>query len=116
MGGTATRESILEDVKGLIAEHSIVLFLKGTADQPMCGFSSATVDVLRKLGKSFADKNVLSTPEYRYVLSEHSGWPTIPQVFIGGQFVGGCDIVHELYRSGELQKLADAAVVGGRSG
>ena len=112
MPAAATRESMLEDVKRLVSEHSIVLFLKGTADQPMCGFSSATVDVLRKLGKDFTDKNVLSSPEYRYVLSEHSGWPTIPQVFIGGAFVGGCDIVHELYRSGELQKLADTAATG----
>lgn len=104
-----TREEMLEDVKSRIAANKIMLFMKGSANQPMCGFSAATVEVLRKLGKPFGDKNVLEDPEYRYVLSEHSNWPTIPQVFIGGQFVGGCDIVHELYRSGELQGMVDKA-------
>lgn len=99
---------MLEDIKKRIADNRIMLFMKGTADQPMCGFSAATVQVLRQLGQPFGDKNVLEDPEYRYVLSEHSQWPTIPQVFIDGKFVGGCDIVHELFRSGELQKLVDS--------
>ena len=99
----------MAEIKQLIADHPIMLFMKGTAAQPMCGFSAATVQVLQQVGKPFGDKNVLTDPEYRYVLSEHSSWPTIPQVFIGGKFVGGCDIVHELFRSGELQKLVDTA-------
>ena len=103
------KAELLEDVKQRIADNKIMLFMKGTAQQPMCGFSATTVQVLKSLGKPFGDKNVLEVPQYRYVLSEHSSWPTIPQVFIGGKFVGGCDIVHELYRSGELQKKADAA-------
>ena len=104
-----TRESMLEDVKKQIADNRIMLFMKGTADQPMCGFSAATVQILRQLGQPFGDKNVLEHPEYRYVLSEHSEWPTIPQVFVDGEFVGGCDIVHELFRSGELQKRVQAS-------
>lgn len=104
-----TRDEMLEDVKSRIAENKIMLFMKGSATQPMCGFSAATVEVLKKLEKPFGDKNVLEDPEYRYVLSEHSNWPTIPQLFVDGQFVGGCDIVHELYRSGELQAMADKA-------
>ena len=100
-----TREAMLEDVKKRIADNRVMLFMKGTADQPACGFSAATVEVLRQLGQPFGDKNVLEIPEYRYALSEHSQWPTVPQVFIDGKFVGGCDIVHELFRSGELQKL-----------
>ncbi len=104
MAETLTREAMLEDVKQRIADNKIMLFMKGTANQPMCGFSAATVEVLRRLEKPFGDKNVLEHPEYRYVLSEHSNWPTIPQLFIDGEFIGGCDIVHELYRSGELQK------------
>ena len=103
------REAMLADVKQRIADNTIMLFMKGTADQPMCGFSAATVQVLRQLGKPFGDKNVLEEPDYRYVLSEHSSWPTIPQVFIGGKFVGGCDIVHELFRSGELTDMVSAA-------
>lgn len=109
MAETLTREAMLEDVKQRIADNTIMLFMKGTADQPMCGFSAATVEVLKRVGKPFGHKNVLETPEYRYVLSEHSSWPTIPQLFIKGEFVGGCDIVHELYRSGELQKKVGEA-------
>ena len=86
-----------------------MLFMKGTAQQPMCGFSAATVEVLRRLEKPFGCQNVLEQPEYRFVLSEHSNWPTIPQLFIAGEFVGGCDIVHELFRSGELAKKVEAA-------
>lgn len=104
-----SREEMLEDVKSLIANNTIMLFMKGTATQPMCGFSAATVEVLKKMEQPFGDKNVLENPEYRYVLSEHSNWPTIPQVFIAGEFVGGCDIVHDLYRSGELKKMVDKA-------
>ena len=104
-----TREEMLEEVKTLIANNKVMLFMKGNASQPMCGFSAATVEVLKKTGHPFADKNVLENPEYRYVLSEHSNWPTIPQVFVNGQFVGGCDIVHELYRSGDLQTMVDQA-------
>lgn len=103
-----TREAMLEDVKKRIADNRVMLFMKGTADQPSCGFSTATVQILRQLGQPFADKDVLELPEYRYVLAEHSQWPTIPQVFIDGKLVGGCDSVHELFRSGELQKLIEA--------
>ena len=109
----ADREEMLADVKQRIADNKIMLFMKGTAEAPMCGFSAATVQVLRQLGKPFGDKNVLEVPEYRYVLSEHSSWPTIPQVFIDGEFVGGCDIVHELFRSGELQQKVDKAFAEG---
>ena len=106
---TATRETMLDDVKQLIADNTIMLFMKGNANAPQCGFSAATVQVLRQVGKPFGDKNVLEVPEYRYALSEHSNWPTIPQLFIDGKFVGGCDIVHELFRSGELAKMVAAA-------
>ncbi|MCA8923324.1 MAG: Grx4 family monothiol glutaredoxin [Planctomycetes bacterium] len=107
-----TKDEMLADVKRRIAENKIMLFMKGTANAPMCGFSHQTAEVLRQTGKPFGDKNVLELPEYRFVLSEHSGWPTIPQVFIDGEFVGGCDIVTELYQSGELQKKVDAAFAG----
>jgi monothiol glutaredoxin len=102
------RGDLLDDVKQRIAENKIMIFMKGTANQPMCGFSARSVEVLSKLGQPFGHKNVLETPDYRYVLSEHSNWPTIPQVFIDGEFVGGCDILMELNSSGELQKKVDS--------
>ncbi|MBL4848650.1 MAG: hypothetical protein JKY65_24270 [Planctomycetes bacterium] len=107
--GPPGEDELLDDVKARIRDNPIMIFIKGTADAPRCGFSAKVVEAMRGLGKPFADKNVLEIPNYRYVLSNHSSWPTIPQIFIGGEFVGGCDIVMELHASGELQKLADAA-------
>jgi monothiol glutaredoxin len=103
------REQMKQDVESRIAENTIMLFMKGTADAPRCGFSAAVVQVLQQLGKPFGHKNVLEEPEYRYVLSERSNWPTIPQVFVKGKLVGGCDIVTEMFQKGELQPIVDAA-------
>ena len=100
---------ILEDVKSMIADNKIMLFMKGTADAPRCGFSSRTVEALRSLGRPFGHKNVLENPKYRYVLSEHSNWPTIPQIFVDGKFIGGCDIVMEMHANGDLKKTVEAA-------
>ena len=108
-GGTVEAEAILADIKQQIDDHPIFVFLKGTVDHPMCGFSAATVEVLRRLERPFGWKNVLEDPEYRYTLAEYSNWSTIPQVFMGGKFVGGSDIVHELFNSGDLARQAAAA-------
>jgi monothiol glutaredoxin len=105
----AGKAALLEDIKSRISSNKVMAFIKGTAGAPRCGFSAKVVEALSKTGKPFGDKNVLEIPEYRYVLSEHSSWPTIPQIFIDGKFVGGCDILLELDASGELQKLVDAA-------
>jgi monothiol glutaredoxin len=78
--------------------------MKGTPDQPMCGFSARTVAILQSLGKPFAAVNVLPDPRIRQELSALSNWPTIPQLFVDGELVGGCDIVTEMYQSGELQQ------------
>lgn len=107
--GPPGNAELLEDIKARIAENKVMAFIKGTAEAPRCGFSARVVDALRGTGKPFGDKNVLEIPSYRYVLSEHSSWPTIPQVFINGEFIGGCDIVMELQAKGELQKMVDAA-------
>ncbi len=101
------RDEILADVQSLVRENRVVLFMKGTPDQPMCGFSTAAADVLKLLGHPFTIKNVLDHPEYRFVLAEHSNWSTIPQLFVDGQFLGGCDIIHELFKSGDLKKKLD---------
>jgi monothiol glutaredoxin len=79
--------------------------MKGTANFPQCGFSAATVGVFQELGVPFETADVLSDPELRDGIKRYSNWPTIPQVFIGGKFVGGCDIVREMYESGDLQSL-----------
>ena len=99
-------ESPLRDqIEHAITENPVILFMKGTPDQPMCGFSARTVAILQSLGKPFAAVDVLPDPRIRQELSALSNWPTIPQLFVDGELVGGCDIVTEMYDSGELQQV-----------
>lgn len=107
--GAMTREQMRAEIEGLVKNNKIAIFLKGTADAPMCGFSARAAQILQSLGKPFADKNALCAPEYRYVLSEFSDWPTLPQVFVGGKLIGGSDIVMQMHESGELAKVVEAA-------
>jgi monothiol glutaredoxin len=102
-------DDILDLIKKEIAGHPIVLFTKGTADMPMCGFSARTIAVFKEIGRPFKTIDVLPDPRIRQVLSAHSNWPTIPQVFIAGQFVGGCDIVTEMHQKGELRPIVEKA-------
>ena len=92
-------------IKSEIENNKIVLFMKGTPDAPQCGFSAATVEVLRTYKKPFKAIDVLANPDIRATLPDYSHWPTFPQLFVNGQLVGGCDIVHELRDSGELEKI-----------
>ena len=96
--GNDVREAIAE----AIAEHRVILFMKGTPEAPACGFSARTVAALQSSGARFAAVDVLGDPRIRAELSAISNWPTIPQLFIDGELVGGCDIVTEMYESGEL--------------
>lgn len=96
-----------ERIQKEINAHDIVLFMKGQAAFPQCGFSSLVVQVLSQLGVSFKDINVLEDNDVREGIKEFSDWPTIPQLFVKGEFVGGCDIVREMYESGELQDMLD---------
>ena len=98
-----TTNPLRDQIKAAIDENDVILFMKGTPDQPMCGFSARTVAILQSVGRPFAAVNILPDPRIRQELSAVSNWPTIPQLFIDGDFVGGCDIVTELYESGELQ-------------
>jgi monothiol glutaredoxin len=91
-------------IQEAISENPVILFMKGTPDQPMCGFSARTVAILQSLGRPFAAVDVLPDPRIRQELSALSNWPTIPQLFVDGELVGGCDIVTEMYQSGELQQ------------
>ncbi|MBV9422619.1 MAG: Grx4 family monothiol glutaredoxin [Solirubrobacterales bacterium] len=93
-----------DEIQKAISENRVILFMKGTPEQPMCGFSARTVAVLESMRQSFAAVDVLPDPRIRQELSALSNWPTIPQLFIDGELVGGCDIVTEMYQSGELQE------------
>ena len=95
-------QRIREAIQEAIAEHEVILFMKGTPDQPMCGFSARSVAALQALETPFAAVDILPDPRLRQELSAISNWPTIPQLFVRGELVGGCDIVTELYESGEL--------------
>jgi monothiol glutaredoxin len=99
-----TTNPLREQIQTAIAENPVLLFMKGTPDQPMCGFSARTVAILQSVGQPFAAVNVLPDPRIRQELSALSNWPTIPQLFIDGDLVGGCDIVTEMYESGELHQ------------
>jgi monothiol glutaredoxin len=93
---------IREAIQEAISDHEVILFMKGTPERPMCGFSARTVAALDALGKQYAAVDVLPDPRIRQELSAISNWPTIPQLFVKGELVGGCDIVTEMYESGEL--------------
>jgi monothiol glutaredoxin len=88
----------------LIHKHKVMLFMKGTKQFPACGFSNTVVQILKKEGIPFDTFNILADPELRQGLKEYSSWPTYPQLYVNGKFVGGCDIVTEMHQSGELAK------------
>jgi monothiol glutaredoxin len=99
----------LDRIKQTLQTNSIVLFMKGTPQFPMCGFSSRTAQALKASGADFASVNVLEDPEVRANLPRYSNWPTFPQLFINGELIGGCDITLELYESGELERMVKEA-------
>ena len=96
-----------EQIKTDIAENPIILYMKGTKEMPMCGFSNQVVQILDHYGVDYKDVNILSDPEIRLRLSEQSGWPTIPQLFVKGKLIGGADITMELHQRGELLDILD---------
>ena len=100
----------IERIRTAINSDKIVIFMKGNPSFPQCGFSAATVEVFEELGAPYSTVDVLADQEVRDAIKTYSNWPTIPQVFISGKFVGGCDIVRELHSSGELQTLVKAAL------
>ena len=100
-----TENPIRDAITEAIGEHEVILFMKGTPEQPMCGFSARTAAALEALGKPYAAVDVLPDPRIRQELSAISNWPTIPQLFVRGELVGGCDIVSEMYETGELAQV-----------
>lgn len=101
----------LETIKSTIGGNDVVLFMKGTQNFPQCGFSATVAKILQHVGVEFADVNVLADPEIRQGIKDFSEWPTIPQLYVKGEFVGGCDIVREMFETGELKAfLAEKGV------
>jgi monothiol glutaredoxin len=94
-----------EFIARTVAEHPVVLFMKGVPDQPGCGFSATVVQILDHLGVDFAGVNVLQSDALRQGVKSYSDWPTIPQLYVKGEFIGGCDIIREMYATGELKTL-----------
>ncbi len=96
-------------IKETVTQHPVVLFMKGTAQFPQCGFSSRAVELLKASGvDNLVTVNVLDDPEVRQGIKDYSNWPTIPQLYVKGEFIGGSDILNEMYSSGELQALVKA--------
>jgi len=102
------KEQIVNDIDS----NSIILYMKGTKEMPMCGFSNSVVQVLNHYGVEYKDVNILEDPMIRVKLSEHSNWPTIPQLFVNGELVGGADITLELHQNGQLLDILDKANSG----
>jgi monothiol glutaredoxin len=99
---------IRDAIQQAIDEHPVILFMKGTPEQPACGFSARTVAAMQALGTPFAAVDILPDPRIRHELSAISNWPTIPQLFVNRELIGGCDIVTEMYESGELAEVLGA--------
>ena len=99
------KEVIVKDIKN----NQIILYMKGTKDMPMCGFSNSVVQILNHYGVEYKDVNILENPMIRVKLSEHSNWPTIPQLFVKGELVGGADITKELHENGSLLDILDTS-------
>jgi monothiol glutaredoxin len=104
------QDDVTQRIQNVVANNKVMIFMKGTANFPQCGFSAATVGIFQELGVPFETADVLSDPDLRDGIKRYSNWPTIPQVFIGGKFVGSCDIVREMYESGDLQTLLQSVM------
>lgn len=97
-------------IKEQLKSHEVLLYMKGTPDFPQCGFSGQTVAALNAIGKPYAFVNIFEDPEIREGLKAYSNWPTFPQLYVKGELIGGCDIVIDMYNSGELKKLLEESV------
>ena len=105
----ALTEQLKDELDALIKNHDVVLFMKGTPQRPQCGFSATVVEVLDEHLDTYRTVNVLERADLREGIKEYANWPTIPQLYVGGEFVGGSDIMMEMYQSGELQQMLSPA-------
>lgn len=102
-------DTLRQRIQSIVDGSKVVLFMKGTKNFPQCGFSAQVVEVLKRTGADFSTVNILAEPEIRAGMKEYANWPTFPQLYVDGRFVGGCDIVTDMYQSGELQPIIDKA-------
>ena len=98
-------ETLKNQIENEIKNNKVVIYMKGTADAPMCGFSARSVQILQSYNVPIKDHNVLASEDLRQGIKEFTNWPTVPQIFINGEFIGGCDIVTEMHENGELAQL-----------
>jgi monothiol glutaredoxin len=105
---TMTEQEILDQIRSETSANKVFLYMKGTPEMPRCGFSNQVVQILNHIGVEYGARDILVDPRIRQVLSGWSDWPTIPQLFVDGKLVGGCDIVTEMFQEGELQPLVGA--------
>ena len=105
MTDAATTDPVHDFIAKAVAENPVIVFMKGEPDQPRCGFSAAVVQILDHLGVEYVGVDVLQSEALRQGVKSFSDWPTIPQLYVKGEFVGGCDIVREMFQAGELQQL-----------
>ena len=100
---------VMEEIKKEIGDNKMIIYMKGTKEAPQCGFSAATLEVLNHFGVPYKDINVLADQEKWVAIKQYSDWPTIPQVYVDGQFIGGCDIVREMHAKGDLEPIVKKA-------
>ncbi|GAC1557215.1 MAG: Grx4 family monothiol glutaredoxin [Polyangiales bacterium] len=105
-------ENLKQKIEGLLTQNKVLLFVKGTKQFPQCGFSSAVIQIFKEIGVPFETVNILAEADLRTGMKEFSQWPTFPQIYVGGEFVGGCDIVREMHQKGELAPIVKKAVGG----
>lgn len=103
---------VMTDIAREVRENKVLVYMKGTPSFPMCGFSAATVEVLREIGVPFKAVDILAEPEKREAIKVFSNWPTIPQVYVAGKFIGGCDIIRQMHERGELAPLLKQVAAG----
>jgi monothiol glutaredoxin len=102
-------DDVMAEIENEIRGNKIMIYMKGNPTFPQCGFSAATIEIFEELGRPFQTVDVLSAPGKRDAIKRYSNWPTIPQVYVNGKFIGGCDIVRELHERGELRRILDEA-------
>jgi monothiol glutaredoxin len=100
-------QDVMAEIENEIRDNKIMIYMKGNPTFPQCGFSAATIEIFEELGRPFQTVDVLSEPAKRDAIKRYSNWPTIPQVYVNGKFIGGCDIVRELHERGELRRILD---------
>ena len=102
-------DDVINEIENEIRNNKVMIYMKGTPSFPQCGFSAATIEIFEELGRPFNSVDVLSNPAKREGIKRYSNWPTIPQIYVDGKFIGGCDIVREMHQRGELKRLLDVS-------